>query len=233
MSILPKLHFQLWIALLCGPLTAQEQTVSLRTLQLGGGQMPEVRVQVAGEKEPVAVTWLTSQPTEPLQVLHDGSLRLMSLSRDPEGKAVVDKVTAVAFPNGVREILLLGNLSAGEAHYVAIEDRFLQAKFDDWIAINTSTSPVALRVGDKGSKPRRIDPGKSLIFRPGIEKNKGVEMVAMAPRDGELKTFLSSYWPAFPGQRTMILFYDDGEKMRARRIGDRFLRKMEEKPPQP
>lgn len=218
--------------ILCGCLwvgTAQgQQSISLRTLQLGGGEMPEAWVRVAKQEGPVRVSWLTRQPTEPLQALHQGSLKLLSFVTNTEGKRVVSEVTTVALPAGAREILLLGALNGKQAKYIAIEDRFLGARFNDWIAINTSATPVALKVGKKSSKPIRIEPGKSIIFKPDIEENKGVEMVAMAPRDDELKTFLSTYWPAFPGQRTMIVFYQDGERMRARRIGDRFLRKNEQ-----
>jgi hypothetical protein len=133
------------------------------------------------------------------------------------------------YPVGASEILLLGQVHDGKASYKAIEDRFLKAEFNDWLAINASTSPVALRCGDKKTKPVRVDPGKSLLFKPDIKENKGVEMVAMTQRNGELETFLSTYWPAFPGQRTMILIYDDGETLRAKRIGDRFVKKQ---PPQ-
>ncbi len=216
--------YWLMAMLLVGSAAAQQASISLRTLQLGGGEMPESWVQVVGEKEPVKLTWLTSQPTEPLQVIHDGQLKLFRYAAGEDGKMVVDDIRAIPLPGGAAEVLLLVWANEGKGKYVAIKDHFLKAGFNDWIAINTSGNPVALRVGDK-DKPLRIEPGKSLIFRPDIEEGKGAEMTAMAPRNGELKTFLSTYWPAFPGQRTMIVFYDDGEKMRARRIGDRFLRK--------
>lgn len=216
----------LWLTmffLLAGACAGQE--LSLRLLQLSGGAMPQAWVIEAEEKKPVELKWLSSQPTQPLRVIHDGSLKLFRLSTNEEGKPVIDNIEKIAFPAGAREILLLGQVKEGKAAYVAIEDRFLDAKFNDWMAINTSNRPVAVRCGPKSSKPVRVDAGKSLIFTPDIEENKGVEMVAMAPHEGELKTFHSTYWPAFPGQRTLIIFYDDGEKMRAKRIGDRFLKK--------
>lgn len=221
----------LLIQLGLGFLSLHAAELSLRTLQLGGGEMPEMWVMDAKEEKPAKVPWLTSQPTQPMRVIQDGALKLFRLTVNAQGKPVIDNIQAVALPTGAKEILLLGQVNDGKASYVAIEDRFLNAKFNDWIAINTSSIPVAVRCGDKTNKPVRVDPGKSLIFTPKIEENKGVEMVAMAPRDGELKTFLSSYWPAFPGQRTMIIFYHDGEKMRGRRIGDRFVKLEEPKGP--
>lgn len=213
--------------ILAGSSSAQNATISLRCLQLGGDKMPEAWVRVAEAKEPQKVTWLNSQPTEPIRVVHDGQLKLLRHSQKPGGDEMVfELLQAIKLPSPAKEVLLLGWEGDGVAKYVAIEDLFLTAKFNDWIAINTSPNPVAIRAGDKG-KPVVVNPGKSVIFSPDIREGKGVKVLAQTQRDGELETFLSSYWPAFPGQRTMMIFYDDGEKMRAKRIGDRFLPKKE------
>ncbi len=214
--------------LLVGMAWAQEPSISVRTLQLSAGELPESWVRVADEKEPVKLGWLTTQPTEPLRVLHDGQLKLFRYSMGEDGKMVMEVVSTIPLPAGATEVLLLGWASEGKGKYVALKDHFLQAKFDDWIAINTSANPVAVKAGSQ-SDPVRVDPGKSVVFRPKIEEGKGVEMIAAAPYKGRTKTFLSTYWPAFAGQRTMIVFFDDGERMRAKRIGDRFIRKEENK----
>jgi len=211
---------------MAGSSWAQESTVSLRTLQLGGEEMPESLVRVPDAKEPVMLTWLTSQPNEPIKVIHNGKLQLFRQAQDPEGGTVLEIMATINIPKSAKEILLLGWSDNKESKYVAIEDQFLDAKFNEWLAINTSVNDVAILAGDDG-KPVRVNPGKSVIFRPKIEEGKGVKVFAQTMRKGELKTFLSSYWPAFPGQRTLIIFYDDGDKMRARRIGDRFLVKKE------
>lgn len=216
--------------LLAGIAWAQESSVSVRTLQLASGELPELSVRVVGEKEPVKLAWLTTQPTEPLQVLlEEGKLKLFRYSPGEDGKMAVDDVRVIPLPAAAAEVLLLGWAGEEKDSYVAIKDHFLRAGFDDWIAINISPNPVAVKAGSK-SDPVRVDPGKSVIFRPRIEQGKGVEMIAMAPHKGKPKTFLSTYWPAFAGQRTMIVFYQDGERMRAKRIGDRFVRKKEPSP---
>jgi hypothetical protein len=220
-----------WMAasLMSGIAWAQEPSVSVRTLQLATGEMPDSWVLVANEKEPVKLTWLTAQPTEPLRVvIEEGKLKLFRYSMGETGNMVVDDVRLIPLPEAAAEVLLLAWTSDGKGRYVAIKDYFLQAKFDDWIAINTSPHPVAVRAG-RTSDPVRVDPGKSIVFRPKIEEGKGVEIIAQSPHKGKPKTFLSTYWPAFAGQRTMIVFYWDGERMRAKRIGDRFVRK--EAPP--
>ena len=217
----------LLILLLAGGASAQDKTISLRTLQLGGDEMPDSLVRVPDAQEPVALTWLTSQPNEPIEAVHDGELKLFRRTQNPEGETVLEIFQSVSIPNAAKEILLLGWADGEESKYVAIEDRFLNARINDWLAINTSANDVAILAGDDGN-PIRVNPGKSVIFRPKIEEGKGVKVFAQTKRRGELKTFLSSYWPAFPNQRTVIIFYDDGDRMRAKRIGDRFLQKKAE-----
>ncbi len=189
--------------------------------------MPSLYVKTVDAKEPVILTWLTTQPTEPVQVVHDGSLKLYKQVTDPEGKLGFEIASSVKLPGAEKEVLLLAWESEGKIKYIAIKDQFLNANFNDWMAINTSVNPVAILAGDSG-KPVRVDAGASIIFQPNIEEGKGVKILAQASREGEVKTFLSSYWPAYEGQRTLIIFYDDGDKMRAKRIGDRFLKKLEE-----
>lgn len=217
--------------LLASSLWAQDVTISLRTMQLGGGEMPNLYVKKADAKEPALLTWFNTQPTEPIQVVHDGSLKLYKQTTNSEGKLGYEVASLVKLPSAENEVLLLAWESEGMIKYLAIKDQFLNANFNDWMAINTSANPVAILAGDN-AKPVKIEAGKSLIFRPNIEQGKGVKILAQASREGEVKTFLSTYWPAFEGQRTMIIFYDDGDKMRAKRIGDRFLKKEEEEKPE-
>lgn len=229
MNFISKTYRFLAFFALIGIASAQAEKVSLRTLQLGGNEMPESWVQVADAKEPVKVTWWTTQPTEPLSVLHEGSLKFYRYGQNAEGKPILEVSEIIKLPPSAKEVLLLGwTTKDGVTKYLAIEDQFLNAKFNDWLAINTSPNPVVFLAGEK-NKPLSIGPGKSLIFSPNIQEGKGVKILAQSKRgDEKMKIFFSTYWPAFAKQRTMILFYDDGEKMRARRIGDRFP--FEEKP---
>jgi len=205
-----------------------ESVVSLRALQLSGGQMPEAWVMVQDEDEPVELPWLGSQPTQPLNVLHDGSLKLWHYVTSRNGEKELALLHIVRLPPSAKEILLLGAADGDSGKYVAIEDSFMEAKYNDWLAINTSGETVAIRAGDKG-KPVIIKGGSSAIFQPKIEEGKGVKILALIARNGKAEPFYSTYWPAFAGQRTMIIFYRDGDRMRARRIGDRFIREEKEK----
>jgi len=205
------------------PALAQVKSeVSVRTLQLGSGEMPEAWVNVSGEKEPVKVTWLGSQPTRPLNVIHNGSLDLLHYPNRSEENAKPELLRTVALPADSGEVLLLGMADGKAGKYVAIKDSFIDAKFNDWMAINTSGQTVAFIAGED-PKPVVLKAGASTIFHPKTEERTGVKFIAKAERKGEIITFYSTYLPAFSGQRTLIIFYHDGKRMRAKRIGDRFI----------
>jgi len=208
---------------------AQNSVLSLRTILLDGSKMPESYIRVVDEDgiSLEKVPWPDTQPSEPLRVMHDGTLKLLRSSKDPDGKEVLEVLREIKLPGSAEEVLLLGTSDSGEDHYVAIEDIFLKAKFNDWLAVNSGPQPVILMVGDKG-KPIKVEAESSRIFRPQIEELTGVKIIAQAEYRGEMRTFLSTYWPAFSKQRTMVIFFRDGERMRGRRISDRFIRKPEE-----
>jgi hypothetical protein len=209
--------------LMAGSALAQDAQISLRLLQLGGDEMPDSWVRSAeGKGDLVKLAWLSSQPSAPVKVTHDGQLKLFRYITNDKGEKIPELANTIKLPAPAKEVLLLGWEKDDKAKYVAIKDQFLNAKFNDWMAINASENRTAVLAGDKG-EPVLVEPGKSMIFQPNIQEGKGVKIIAKSQRKGELKTFLSSYWPAFSGQRTLIIFYDDGNRMRAKRIGDRFI----------
>ena len=46
---------------------------------------------------------------------------------------------------------------------------------------------------------------------------------AQTPFDGEAKTFFSTYWPVYPDKRAVVLFVDDGKRIRVKRISDKLV----------
>jgi hypothetical protein len=213
----------IFFSLLGSVAMAEESVVSLRTLLLSSGEMPESWVKVDGEPGWVQLPWSNVQPSVPLKTFHDGSLKLLRPVEAEDGEESFQIVRSVKLPPSAKEVLLLGMADDGESKYVAIRDVFLEAKFNDWMAINISDQNVSLKLGDKGD-PLVIGAGTSLIFEPDIEELTGVKIIARALYKGKMRPFLSSYWPAFSGQRTMMIFYQDGKHLRAKRIGDRFIR---------
>jgi len=204
---------------------AEESVVSLRTLLLGG-EISEswVRVAGAGNSRLVKLPWPENQPSEPLKVIHDGSLKIFrSVKGAAGGKADGEVPHDVDLPDKAKEVLLLGMVDAGKIRFVAIEDTFMEAKFNDWLAINVSEQPVEITVGNM-ENPVRIDAGASITFQPGMEEGKGGKVNAQFMYRGEMRTFLSTYWAAVSGERAIIIFIQYGERIRVHRIGDKFIR---------
>lgn len=67
------------------------------------------------------------------------------------------------------------------------------------------------------AKPVKIAPGASQRHKITAENNKGVAVLAK----GKAKTFFSTFWPVYPDKRAVILFIDDGTKIRVKRISDK------------
>jgi hypothetical protein len=126
----------------------------------------------------------------------------------------------VKLPAGAKAILLLGWTSGDSTRHVAIKDDVGAAGFDNWLLINTTKKPIAFKVGDKSS-PVQIAPGKSRNYKITVEKNKGAAVLAQAPVKGKAKTFFSTYWPVYGDKRAVVLFVEDGNKIRVKRISDK------------
>ena len=193
------------------------QTLGVRTLALRSGEMPEVYVK--GPKNHILLEFSSVQPGELLQALKANPLPLYTKGMNAEGEEAFKVSSKVKLPSGAKGVLIMGWTAGEETRYVAIEDNFAAARFNDWLLINTGTRPVAFTVGEK-ARPVMLPPGGSVTHRVGAERGKGTAVLAQAPIRGKTRTFFSTYWPVHPDKRTVVLFVDDGEKIRVKRISD-------------
>jgi len=209
----------LWIALLA-ILPGFAGELSLRTLALDKGGMPEWHVQVADGKFE-KLDWPASQPSAPIRVQADRELQLFSPGTDGEGSPEFKPVQKVAVPEGARELLLLGSPAPGEGQpeLVAVTDNYLTAGFRDWLVINRSEQQVTLRFG-KGHDPIELEAGESGIYRIEGEPDKGGEAVAQAMTRGEVRKIYSTFWSASDKQRSLVLFTNHDGRVKLRRIID-------------
>ena len=202
---------------------AHGQKISVRTLAMTSKEMPEFYFRTDDKEEPLAVVeWPTRQPSERVVALRDGSLPLYTRELDDEGKESLSVAKTIKIPNGASQILLFGWSDGEKTRYHAIEDDILGAKFNDWMLINFSSKDIAFRVGDE-SLPVKINSGASKLYRIAVPKNKGATVVGQAPIKDEVKTFYSTYLPVKEGQRTLMIFADDGKKIRTKRIVDTLI----------
>lgn len=213
--------FSVSFFLLLGGVLASAEGLAVRCLALRSGEASEVYLR--GAKGHEKLDFSATQPGAVVQALVANPLPLYRMGVDGEGKEEFVVAHKVKVPVGARGILLLGLTSGKETRYVAIEDDFGSARFSDWLLINTSARPVAFKVGGK-AKPILVAPGKSVKYKIKAEEGKGAAVLAQAPFDGKSKTFFSTYWPVHPGKRTIVLFADDGEKIRVKRISDKLVK---------
>jgi hypothetical protein len=200
---------------------AQERTLEVRTLAMTSGDMPELLLRTAGE--PAILEWSHRQPGQGLTVLHANPLPLYRREVNEDGKEKLVAVTKVALPANVRGVLLLGWTSDGKTRCVAIDDHLATAQFNDWLLINAATRPVAFGVGDT-NKPAIVKPGDSVRYRVPAQRGKGATVRAQLPVEGgRAKTFYSTFWPIYPDKRALVIFVDDGDKVRVKRISDKLL----------
>lgn len=205
---------------LLGGASVSAQQLSVRALALRAGEMPEVFVK--GAKEFFPLEFSNVQPSQPVDVMNVNPLPLYSSGMDDEGEQAFASSQLIKFPGGSRGILLLGWISDEKPKYIAIKDDFKAARYNDWLLINAATKPVAFMVGEN-SKAMVVKPGESTTHRISVKKGVGATVLAQAPFDGEAKTFFSTFWPVYPDRRAVVLFVDDGKKIRVKRISDQLV----------
>ncbi len=199
------------------------KTVSVRTLLLSPAEMPELYF-LTQEKEPyVRVKWSERQPSKPVAALCEESLPLYRMELDPSGKPIPIVAKQIKLPVGAKEVILLAWQEDDKISYHAIGDDYLGRHFNHWLLINFSRKEIAFRVGDD-SDPVLVKTAESKIYKLKAAKDKGATVIGQARIKGEIKMFYSSYFPVKDGRRTIVLFTDDGEKIRTRLIADHFLR---------
>ncbi len=197
--------------------SGQGEKLMLRALALTPAEFPEL--WAAGSKGPVPLDFSPIQPSEPVEVNRTSPFPVFSGPLDEKGKPTDPKPSLLKLPNA-SSILLLGWLHQGNLQFLPIPDPFSTAKREDWLIINSTTTQVAMRIGDESTQPRLIKPGSHQTIRIEAPADQGVPVLMGAPRDDGWKTFYSTYWPVYPDQRCIVLMVDDGTRIRVKLIFD-------------
>lgn len=211
--------------LCCATLAHASDTLSLRTLALEGGEMPEWHVALDKETyQPLS--WPHTQPSAAITVAGGKELQLFEKKTNQKGEVNYVVAKTVAVPKSAEEILLLSHLDEKDGvQLTVISDTFKQAKHTDWLVINRSEFPITLRYG-KDEEAIELGSGKAGIYSVQAKGKQGQEAVAQAKIKGEYRTIYSTFWPATEGQRSLVLVYDKGNQTKVKRISD-FLSKTE------
>lgn len=215
------------VALILGS-HATAQTIAVRTLALRAGQLPEVYLKVGEEYQQLRFSAV--QPSPAVHTLRANPLPLYKRGEDAEGNETYVIAHKLKIPAGAKGILLLSWQSENKVRYLAIKDDFGAARFNDWLFINTSKRPIGFMVGKKG-EPVIVKAGKSVTHRmTKVKQGKGTSVTAQTMIKGKVKLFFSTYWPVFPGKRMVVLFVDDGRKIRVKRISDKLVQVKNNRP---
>lgn len=170
------------------------------------------------------------QPSEIIKAYRGESLPLFVKAIEPDAKPEYNIAEQVKLPQNSKSLLLLCWASQeGKLQYYPINDSILGAKYNDWIMINTTSKEVGFYIG-KNEKPVVIKPGITENYKVTEEKGKGVPVIGRAQFNGEMKTFYSTYWQIRENERSIIIFTEVGNKIKATNIGDRLFKPKDDAP---
>lgn len=203
---------------------AESQQVTMRTMALSSGEMPELYLATPGNKdEPLTpIDWATSQPSRFTVVSsQEGFLPLYHLAVSEDGKETPQVAHRIKLPGAAKEILLFGWMNQDKLQFHVIEDKFLDAKFNDWLLVNMSSKEIAFQVGSK-TKPIVLKTTESKLHTIAVREGEGANVRGLANIQGEARPFYSTYLPVQKSRRTIVLFSDHGEKIRTKLITDHF-----------
>ncbi|MFK7852290.1 MAG: hypothetical protein AB8D78_15040 [Akkermansiaceae bacterium] len=229
MTIRHITHFLPVYLVCCSPLQAAPQQISVRTMALGSGEMPELYFETKGETKLTPAVWSKRQPSRMVSTIYEDTLSLFRLEVDEDGQEIPVIAHQVKVPEGANEILLFGWLNKSDVNFQAITDDFLKAAFDDWLLINLSSKRIDFLVG-RDSKPIRLNSKRISRYKITAKEDKGGAVYGRANIRGEERIFYSTFLPISANRRTIMLFTDDGDKIRTTPVIDHFNRR--KKPPE-
>jgi len=211
--------------LFCATAHGQNNTfpIDVRVLVLGSAaQIPERYLST--EEGYKKITFSNRQASQIIKAYRSESLPVFKKATNPNAEDSFGIAEQVKFPQGSKSVLLLcWRLPTGELDYFAISDSILVAGYNDWLMVNTTSKAVGLRIGQNG-KPVLLEPNGIKKHQITAEKGSGVPVVGVEFY-GEKKKFYSTYWKIRENERSIIIFTEQGNKIKVTKIGDRLLQK--------
>lgn len=209
----------------CASCAGAAQQVSIRTMALSAIESDPLFFAASGDEKWVPIGWSQRQPSKPIVTfVQDGVLFLFSKKQAPSGKDVHEVAHRVKAPPGASEILLFAWMSGGKLFLHPITDDYLGKRHDRWLLVNVSSKDIAFRVGSE-SKPVMVKSKASELCTINVGENEGAAILGQARiRGTEPRLFYSSYFPVKSGRRTIVIFTDEGDKIRTKLVADHFLR---------
>jgi len=104
---------------------------------------------------------------------------------------------------------------------LVIPYNILQNDSNKWLVVNTSSKSVVLQVGGIDGEKLVIESNENRGWSIDVEPEKGFAVTARTNCDD--KTFYSTYWRLREQERSIVIFSQEGNKMKLTRISDHFL----------
>jgi len=208
-----------------GSLAAQTASLSVRTLAMTNGKLPEVFLKTKDDHTSVRFSHI--QPSRPIRVRFANPLPLYESKIDENGNPGFAVSQTVKLPTSASRILLLAWTDGERTRYFSIKDDIGSASSSDWLLVNASRNQLFMQIG-QDSKPFAIAPGATQRQRITVEKDKGAAIGVSTTIKGKMKKFYSTYWPVYRDKRTLVLFVPSGDKIRVKRISDKIGQEEEE-----
>lgn len=215
-----------FVAGLCCAQANTARVLGVRSLAMAKlPKLPERFVKT--EEGYVELVFSMVQPSKLTPALTTSSeLPLFERTIGSDGKISHQLAQQVKLPEGAKGVLLLGWMAQDGAKYLAIDDNYLTAKHNDWILINAATKDVAFQMGYE-EKPLLIKANSVKKHRLNANQETGVSVIGQAQWGAKIKTFYSTYWPIYGGQRGIVIFYGHRDRIAVRRITDVLLESSE------
>ena len=209
----------LFVPLLCSePALAQIRQIGVRGLALERADpLPERYIKVKDGYE--LIQFLYSQPVQLIIAYTESALPLFEKKKNDEGEEAYEIAEKVSVPASAKGILLLGWKGEEGPRYLAIDDNFPAAKYNNWLMINAASKPVAFRIG-KENKPFIVKASSAENYKVNVPEGRGAAVLGQAEMEGEAKTFYSTYWPIREKERSIVIFFEREDRMRLRKISD-------------
>lgn len=204
---------------LCADLVlAAAREIGVRGLALDRADaMPERYVRVKDGYE--LLRFLSSQPVELISAIVESDLLLYEKKMNDKGEEIYQVAEKVNLPVGAKGFLVLGWKDEEKYRYLAINDNFSAAKYNNWLMINTTSKPLAVQIGKK-NKPFGLKPNQATNYEVESPEGAGAAVMGRAMLEGEVKTFYSTYWPIRKGERSIVIFVERGDRISVKKISD-------------
>lgn len=214
------------VCLILGSIALAGQTIGVRTLAIGDVSESKAKRYLSTPNGYQALTFLSRHPGRLMNAYTSESLVLYEKFKTAEKSPEYRIVDKVKLPEAAESVLLLALVANDEQSYLAIDANFLEASYDTWLMINTTSKPIFFKIGSE-EEPFQIEPNNQKVCKITLSAGSAASVLGQAKLDDTMKTFYSTYWPIREGERSIIAFFEQGSRIRVRKISDALMNEKE------